>query len=191
MTVHHARVIALAAVLIGICALGASTRLHALQPVDELRALAEKGDAEAQLNLGVRYSYGIGVPQDAAEAVRWYRLAGDQGDTSAQYNLGFMYANGQGVPEDDAEAVRWYRLAADQGDADAGFRLGNMYANAEGIPQDYVEAHMWFNLSAAQSSGEGRESSMTARDIVARRMTPEQIAEAQRRAWEWTPTPER
>ena len=65
------------------------------------------------------YADGEGVPEDDAEAVRWYRLAADQGLANAQYNLGVMYADGEGVPEDDAEAVRWYRLAADQGLANA------------------------------------------------------------------------
>ena len=195
MTVCYARVIALAAILVALSALGPSSRLHAQQTLTDLllaeqRTLAEQGDAEAQHNLGVRYAYGIGVPHNDAEAVRWYRLAADQGDTSAQYILGFMYASGQGVLQDAAEAVRWYRLAADLGHADAQFRLGNMYASSEGIPRDYVEAHMWFNLSAAQSSGEARESSMMARDTVAGRLTAEQVGEAQRRALEWKPTPE-
>ena len=60
---------------------------------------------------------GQGVPQDYAEAVKWYRLAAEQGYAAAQYNLGVMYDNGQGVPQDYAEAVKWYRLAAEQGDA--------------------------------------------------------------------------
>ena len=195
MTIRNTRMVVLA-VLVGITALVSSARFHAQQPLadlllDEQRSLAEQGDAEAQHNLGVRYAYGIGVPQNDAEAVRWYRLAADQGDTSAQYILGFMYASGQqGVLQDAAEAVRWYRLAADLGHADAQFRLGNMYANSEGVPRDYVEAHKWFNLSAAQSSGEARESSMMARDTVAGRLTAEQVADAQRRALEWEPTPE-
>ena len=67
------------------------------------------------------------MPQNYAEAVKWYRLAADQGDASAQYNLGVMYANGQGVPQNHAEAVKWYRLAADQGNASAQFNLGDMY----------------------------------------------------------------
>ncbi len=70
------------------------------------------------------YDNGQGVPEDDAEAVRWYRLAADQGNATAQFNLGVMYDTGRGVPQDDAEAVRWYRLAADQGDADAQFNLG-------------------------------------------------------------------
>ena len=61
MTVHHARIIALATVLVCTCALGPSTRLHAQQlpaelAIDELRGLAEQGDAEAQDLLGFRYS---------------------------------------------------------------------------------------------------------------------------------------
>ena len=67
---------------------------------------AEQGNAAAQSNLGVMYANGEGVPEDDAEAVRWYRLAAEQGYAAAQFNLGFMYANGEGVPEDDAEAVR-------------------------------------------------------------------------------------
>ena len=60
------------------------------------------------------YAKGQGVPQDYAEALKWYRLAAEQGNANAQDNLGVMYANGHGVPQDDAEAVKWYRLAADR-----------------------------------------------------------------------------
>ena len=49
---------------------------------------------------------------------------------------------------------------------------------------------MWLSLAAAQSSGENRDLAVKNRDRVAERMTAEQIAEAQRRAREWTPTPE-
>ena len=61
----------------------------------------------------------MGVPEDDAEAVRWFRLAAEQGDAYAQYNLGRMYANGEGVPEDFVEAVAWYRKAAEQGHVEA------------------------------------------------------------------------
>ena len=59
----------------------------------------------AQISLGIMYANGQGVPQDYAEAVKWFRLAADQGDATAQFNLGIMYAKGQGVPQDYAEAV--------------------------------------------------------------------------------------
>ena len=69
------------------------------------------------------YTNGLGVPEDDAEAVRWYRMAAAQGNASAQFILGGIYANGNGenVPQDDAEAVRWFRMAAEQGLASAQF----------------------------------------------------------------------
>jgi len=56
--------------------------------VEALRAKAEQGDASAQNSLGIRYDTGEGVPQDYAEAVKWYRLAAEQGYAAAQFNLG-------------------------------------------------------------------------------------------------------
>ena len=81
------------------------------------------------------------------------------------------------------QAVKWYRLAADQGDADAQSNLGLMYANGRGVPQDHVQAHKWFDLAGAGGDEDGRKN----RDIVTKKMTPAQIAEAQRLAREWKP----
>ena len=77
--------------------------------------------------------------------------------------------------------MKWYRLAADQGLDLAQSNLGNMYDNGYGVPQDYIQAHMWFNLAAAQ----GNEDAIGNRDIIAGKMTPSQIEEAQRLAREW------
>ena len=120
MTIY-AKIITLVATLV---ALASGAPLQAQRPeIDALRARAEQGDAVAQGLLGVMYATGRGVPQDDAEAVRWYRLAAEQGQALAQYNLGVMYANGRGIPQDDVEAVRWWRLAAEQGHAGALGRL--------------------------------------------------------------------
>jgi hypothetical protein len=54
------------------------------------------------------YYNGKGVPQDYAEAARWYRKAADQGNADAQNNLGVMYGNGQGVPQDYVRAHMWF-----------------------------------------------------------------------------------
>ena len=143
--------------------------------------LAGARPATAQYLLGVAYDAGEGVPEDGAEAVRWYRLAAEQGHANAQLTLGVAYATGEGVPEDDAEAVRWYRLAAEKGHAAAQYFLGFAYATGRGVPEDYVAAHMWLNVAAAT----GDEAARTARENVAARMTREQIAEAQARAREW------
>ena len=106
-----------------------------------------------------------------------------QGDAAAQTYLGVMYQIGQGVPQNHAEAVRWYRKAAKQGNASAQFDLGVMYTKGHGVTQGYVQAHMWFSLAGAQ----GHKQAVKNRDIAAERMTPGQIAEAQRRAAKWRP----
>jgi TPR repeat protein len=62
------------------------------------------------------YASGEGIPQDHAEASKWFRKAAEQGDAKAQNNLGVMHARGLGVPLDYAEAAKWFRKAADQGD---------------------------------------------------------------------------
>ena len=67
--------------------------------------------------------------------------------------------------------------------ANAQLYLGWMYENGYGVPQDYVTAHVWYNLAGIQGDEKVREY----RDRIAEKMTPAQIAEAQRRAREWKP----
>jgi TPR repeat protein len=85
---------------------------------------------------------------------------------------------------DYATALRLIRPLAEQGDASAQYNLGVFYDNGLGVPQDHVRALMWLNLSAAQ----GKEGAATFQDLVARLMTPTQIAEAQKLAREWKST---
>lgn len=159
-----------------------------------MRALADQGDDAAQHNIGLIYANGQGVPQDYAAAAAWYRKAADQGNAASQGNLGLMYAKGDGVPQDYAAAVSWFRKAANQGNATGQANLGFMYVRGDGVPQDYVQAHMWLNLAAsrlAASEKENRDLAVKHRDLVAAKMTPAQIAEAQKLAREWKPKPER
>ncbi len=80
----------------------------------DLKVLAEKGDAQAQYNLGVMYERGDGVPRDFKKAVKWFRKAAEQEFADAQYNLGVMYGAGKGVPKDFKEALKWHQKAPDQ-----------------------------------------------------------------------------
>ncbi len=115
------------------------------------RTLSEEPtDAEAQYELGRKYDHGIGVPEDYAEAEKWYRKAAEQGFAPAQFDLGFMYFFGLGVTQDYAETARWYRKAAEQGYAVAQFRLGEMYALGQGVPKDLAEAVRLYRKVAEQ-----------------------------------------
>jgi TPR repeat protein len=80
--------------------------------LSERRPLAEEGDAQAQLHLGVLYANGDGVPQDYAQARQWYEQAADRGYAMAQTNLGVLYRSGHGVPQNDVRAYMWFSLAA-------------------------------------------------------------------------------
>ena len=82
---------------------------------DQMKRLAEQGDADAQNNLGFMYDNGEGVPENYAEAVKWYRLAAEQGLTVAQHNLALMYVRGAGVPENYLTAYVWWSVAAARG----------------------------------------------------------------------------
>ncbi len=77
-----------------------------------------KVTTKAQLNLGEMYTAGEGVPQDHAEAVRWYRLAANQGHAEAQAKLGSAYILGRGVAQDDVQAYMWLNLAAARSDGE-------------------------------------------------------------------------
>ncbi len=129
-------------------------------------------------------------PTDHVEAVRWYQRAAAQGDINAQHNLGNMYESGRGVAQNYAEAVAWFRKAADKGHPMAQANLGVMYELGHGIAQDLVQAHMWFALSAAAfpaSEAKNRGIATRNRDEIAGRMTPAQLAEAQKLARAWRP----
>jgi len=127
------------------------------------------------------FDQGEFISQDYEEAVNWWRKAAEQGDATAQSNLGAMYANGHGVQQDYTEAAKWYLLAANQGLAGAQAQFACVYQLGDGLPKDYVLAYMWFNLAAA----EGDKAAAEGREAIAKEMSQEQIAEAQRLSREW------
>lgn len=120
---------------------------------------------------------------DYETVLRISRPLAEEGKPDAQFMLGFLYAEGRGVPKDAAEAVKWYRRSAETGAAYAQHNLALMYAKGEGVPRDLVEAYMWCELASAQ----GGPDVIKSRDLLATILTPEQVAEAQRRAREWKP----
>jgi TPR repeat protein len=146
------------------------------------RKAAEQGNASAQTMLGLSLEHGQGVAPDNVEAVKWYRKAAEQGDASAQCILGTHYSTGEGVAKNEVESVNWYRKAAEQGDDDAQNALGNHYALGLGVEKDYVEAYKWFLLAASQ----GQEDAIKVRELIEKKLSPEQRVEGQRLAKTWT-----
>ena len=83
------------------------------------KALAEKGNVQAEFFIGGMYLAGTGVPQDFDKALKWSKMAAEHGNTAAQFNLGKMYEKGEGVPQDDVHAHMWFNLSASSGDEQA------------------------------------------------------------------------
>jgi uncharacterized protein len=117
---------------------------------------------------------------DHAAALNAFQSLAAQGNAEAQNNLGELHAKGQGVPQDYAQARQWYEKAAAHGHALAQNNLAELYYAGLGVPQDYVRAYLWVSLAAVHMKGDERKQAEENRDDVARRMTPEQIAEAKR-----------
>jgi TPR repeat protein len=130
------------------------------------------------------------VRGDYPNALEIYRALTEENDQRAEFNLGVMYEKGQGVLQDFAEAASWYLKAADQGYVWAQNNLGVLYQYGRGVPQDLVQAHMWFNLAATYapaSEARNRVLAIRNRAVVTGKMTPAQLAEAQKLAREWKP----
>ncbi len=117
--------------------------------MDDLLRCAGQGHAEAQFSLGLKYGIEGDIPEDDAEAVRWYRLAAEQGYAGAQLNLGTMYGNRDGVPEDDVFAYMRFNLSATQGNRTAQgnrdiiqqWMTREQIAEAERLSREWMETH--------------------------------------------------
>ena len=64
-----------------------------------------------------------------------------------------------------------------QGHAVAQSNLGVMYANGRGVELNYVTAYAWWNIAATN----GVQDAKNNKSVVAKKMTPAQIAKAERR----------
>ena len=142
--------------------------------IKHLRPLAEKGLPEAQALLGAMYAQGRGMPQDPAEAIKWFRKGIAQDNHWAQHNLGYMYSQGYGVPQNYFEAAKWFRKAANQGNADSQSNLGAMYLTGSGVPQDFELSYIWLSVATAN----GAKFALENRNIVTMNLTKDQLKKA-------------
>ena len=142
---------------------------------------ANNNDAMAQYFLGQMYRKGEGVDKSLFKAERWYRKSAEQGNVLAQYNLGWMFDIGAGVQQNTAETLKWYTKAAWQGDQYAPFNMGTMYYRGEGVIKDFVKTYYWFDIAMTNGNTKAKKW----RDRIAERMTPKQLAEAQKLLHQW------
>jgi localization factor PodJL len=116
--------------------------------LDRLTALAARGNAKAELLVGLKFLDGDGAPVNEAEAAKWLERAGNHGEAIAAYRLGTLYERGHGVPADAAKAIQWYLAAARLGNRKAMHNLAVAYAEGSGTPKDLNQAAQWFSKAA-------------------------------------------
>jgi TPR repeat protein len=120
------------------------------------------------------------LQRDFVTALKEWKLLAERADATPQFQLGWLYGEGLGVTQDYKIAFRWYTRAAEQGYAYAQSALGRVYEKGQGVPHDNLRASMWFGLAASLWDPDARKE----QGKVAKKMTPTQIASANRRARE-------
>ncbi len=122
------------------------TRGDYKRAVDEWRAPAVAGDADAQFNLGQAYKLGRGVPLDPALARSWFLKAANQGHVQAADNYGLaLFEDGQ-----KAAAAPWLERSAARYEKRAQLVLGTMLFNGDGVPRDYPRAYALMTRASQQ-----------------------------------------
>lgn len=147
----------------------------------EWMPLADQGDAEAQLNIGVMYASGQGVQKNEREAVRWYRSAAERGSPVAQTYLGWMYRNGVGITQDVNRAATWFVIAAQQGDPSGQRAIGLLYRDGVSVQKNPLVAYAWLSLAVSAGLSVAQEE----RDLVAQDLSPNDLVLAQRLSAQW------
>jgi uncharacterized protein len=147
-----------------------------------IKKAADGGNIHAQFLLGELFW----VQSNQPEARRYLNLAAQTGHPNAQFTLGKLESDAK----NDAECVKWFHRAAVQGLTEAQFRLGRDYARGSKVLQDYVEAYKWLNIAAGNQKSILAKDILAARDEVVGKMTPQQVAEGQKRSAEFAPKKE-
>lgn len=117
----------------------------------QLKAFADRGDTDAQFELGLRYLTGEGLPKNEEEGVRWVEKAAEAGHLRAQHVYGSLFEDGVIVPKDLQKAVAWYEKAANGGFVMAQHALAVAYELGRGVKKDGAKAAEWFEKAAAQN----------------------------------------
>lgn len=152
---------------------------------------AALGEARAARKLGDIHEsgeedYGL----RAEKARQWYEKAAELGDVIAQLKVGSSYLYGLGAtPKNSEKAAIWLTKSAMQNWGEAQALLGLMYAKGIGVAEDPVIGYAWLNLAVSNLTGthvsKERQEAQSFRNALEKRMTPDQVSEAQRLASGW------
>lgn len=125
---------------------------------EQLLALAQQGNADAQYKAGVYFNVGEnGFPKDDAKAFYWAKKSAEQGNSFGQWVLGIMYHSGKGTAKSLEQAVFWYQKSADQNNQMGQENLAAMYQEGWGVARDWSKAAFWYKKAADQGNEKAKE----------------------------------
>jgi len=131
-------------------------------------------------------AYACGVLCDPTESFRWHSLAAERGNTTSMVELAQLYREGSGVEKNLTKMVGWYRKAAENGNDLGKVELADCYREGLGVPRDYVQAYAWLKRCKSFMLEHFAPGKL---ELLAGKMTPEQVAQAERLADERTSAP--
>ncbi len=118
------------------------------------RPLAERGDADAQFNLGQAYRLGRGVPISLSVAKTWFERAANSGHADARTTLGLLlFQNGE-----QPQGLKWLKQAAEQGEARALLVYGTALYNGDGVTQDRLLGYAYVSRAAAEGLSPAKDT---------------------------------
>jgi TPR repeat protein len=118
------------------------------------RPLAEQGDHDAQVMVGIMYALGRGVVANEATAASWWKRAGDIG--YGQYGAGLVLVQGVGGPIDEKAALGWFEKSASSGFWASELMAAAMYQNGKGAPKNLDKAYHWYQRAAEDGAVAGQ-----------------------------------
>ena len=116
--------------------------------IEELKALAQTGDPDAQWELGRQYRDGGALLPDEAEARRWFTLAAGRDHIAAQYALGKLCLTDDPEVRDVEAGLRWLETACQSGNQWAGYRLGKEHLQGKIVAKDVPKALEYLTATA-------------------------------------------
>lgn len=151
---------------------------------------AQRGNLEAQYEVGLMYLEGRGVAKDEARALKWFREASKawgvrhqhkKGYAPAQYQAATMYRDGVGTAADSKAAYKLLRRAASQGHAEARLALAGKYLDGRGVSANPVNAYAWARLAQPALEGEAASQAVATADQAMERLSDRERRKAEQR----------
>ncbi len=173
--------------------------LGLFQHNEKMRIMAaEQGGAAGLRHAAYDSAIGIVTPLNVELAIVLYKRAADLGDPEAQYSLAGYYEKGDNIPKDEEKAFDYYLKSAAQGDVTSQFIVYLKYELGDGVGRDLVRAYAWLNIylasyhedtTGAKSEIKWKRSNrldeLHRRDDLAKKLTPNQLADAQKLSSIW------